>query len=125
MVIMSLNKLTFEKSCTNATKLQGDPKKKTGDFSQQPQIVSGRIIYQNVGNFLEIMCAKFDGIRCYRRLAVPEKLPKIGPKSRFTSGLSPEARIRRRKKRLGVPNSLTLCVSVPKNRSPITQVNEK
>ena len=58
--------------------------KKTGDFSRQPQIVSGRIIYQNVGNFLEIMCAKFGGIRCYRRLAVPEKLPKIGPKSRFT-----------------------------------------
>ena len=61
--------------------------KKTGDFSRQPQIASGQIIYQNVGNFLEIMCAKFGGIRCYRRLAVPEKLPKIGPKSRFTSGL--------------------------------------
>ena len=72
-------------------------KKKTGDFSRQPQIASGQIIYQNVGNFLEIMCAKFGGIRCYRRLAVPEKLPEIGPKSRFTSGLWPEARIHRRK----------------------------
>ena len=66
--------------------IQGVPKK-TGDFSRQPKIALGQIIYHNVGNFLEIMCAKFGGIRCYPRLAVPEKLPKIGPKSRFTSGL--------------------------------------
>ena len=52
---------------------------KKGDFSRQPQIALGRIIYQNVGKFSEIMCAKFGGIRCYRRLAVPEKLArKVG-----------------------------------------------
>ena len=59
----------------------GCPKKKTGDFLRQPQIASGQVIYQNDGNFLEIMCVKFGGIWCHPRLAVPEKLPKNGPKS--------------------------------------------
>jgi hypothetical protein len=30
---------------------------------------------------LEIMCVKFGGIWCHSCLAVPEKLPKNGPKS--------------------------------------------
>ena len=43
--------------------------------------IGGQVTDQNDGNFLEIMCAKFGGIRCHPRLAVPEKLPKNGPKS--------------------------------------------
>jgi hypothetical protein len=48
-------------------------KKKTGNFLRQSQIASGQVIYQNDGNFLEIICVKFGGIWCHPRLAVPEK----------------------------------------------------
>jgi hypothetical protein len=49
-------------SCMRTRTLYRVIQKKTGDFLRQPQIASGQVIYQNDGNFLEIMCVKFGSI---------------------------------------------------------------
>ena len=88
-------------------------------FFRRPQIASGQNIYQNIGNFFGDYVHQVWWHMVLSSFGSARKLPKIGPKSRVTSELKREFIAET------VRNSLTLCVSVPKNRSPITAVTEE
>ena len=69
------------------------------------------MIYQNDGNFLEIMCVKFGGIWCYPHLTVPEKRPKYSPKSGVCLRGCIMVSFWPKKKRKTVPDRGEICAS--------------